>query len=486
MIKNQEKPIHPEIVKIFLDKNNMDDLEKNLDYGTTVDQAHLIMLMEENIVPKDKVIKILKEIKSLQKSRYRSLKNKKAQRGWYILYENELIKKLGSDVGGCLHTGRSRNDLYATMFRLKLREPFKKLGELSLDLNDTILKSSKKYKDIIIPLHTQMQPAVPSTYGHYLLGIANSLNRDIENLLNAFNEIDFSPLGAGAVGGTSIPINPKRTAMLLGFKKTNDISIDSIASYNYVLNILAALSILNVTISRFGEDLHNWSTKEFDFIEMSKNLTGKSSMMPQKSNPFVIEHIKGIASSNAGYLLSSISTMQKTSFSNAIEVKKDATKSLFPSIKDTIDLLKILKIVVEGIKPKKNIMDKNYYYSFTAATYLSEKLVLKNYYSFREAYNLVGSIVQEALSEEKPFKDICEIRLKDKLGKEDLSEILDYSNIVKNTKYGGGPGGNSFNRIFNSIKKDIENLRNIITEKEKNWKESDKNLSNIVSKYLKK
>ena len=460
------------------------DIENHLKYSVQVDKAHIIMLMEQEIISKENGIKLLEEILSLEESKFKALRGKKAPSGWYLLYEEELIKKLGSKVGGSLHTGRSRNDLYATIFRLKLRAPFFETVRLALDLRSTLLDLSKKHKDTLIPIHTQMQPAYPSTFGHYLLGIDKALGRDIEHLIHAFGEVERCPLGAGAVSGTSFPIGPERTAELLGFLGAKNNSIDSVACYNYNLQLLSALSIIGVTVSRLMTDLQLWTTKEYDYFKLPDRLKEISSMMPQKDNPFILEDIKGKAVSNLGYLTSAIAIMQKIPFTNAIEVKKHASPQIWDSMKRMNEVLELTIIIIKGLTPNKNIMVKHKLYEFMAATAFAEFLVRKKEYSFREAHETVGEIINEAISSEKTFKEIIKKRLGDILDKNELEETLNFSNIVKIMAYGGGPGGDSFTTSYKASKKNQADQVDFIKDKETRWRFSEKKLSKLVTKYI--
>lgn len=477
-----KKDIDPRITEILFGRNINDSVRNELPFSTRIDLAHVIMLMEQKIIPWDNGVKLLKEIVVMRRKKFSSLLGKPATKDWYLTYESELIQTLGVDVGGSLHTARSRNDLYATVFRLKLRSPFATVIGQALDLRSTLLHTYKKHGHISFLIHTQMQPALPSTYGHYLLAVDQALSRDIDQLIHAFDEIDSCPLGAGAVGGTSFPINQKRTAKLLGFKDVVINSIDAVATYNYILRILSALSILGVTISRLTTDLHLWVTKEYSFFTIPETLVGSSSMMPQKVNPFVLEHIKGKMSSTIGYLSSATAAMQKVPFTNAIEVKKEGAVDLWYSLEKTEEALLLLKVMIKGLTPQKDIMLKHKEYLFTASTALTEHLVKRGVYSFREAHHVVGELVREALEKDTPLEEITLKHFSQKITKKELEKILDFSTIIPSLKYGGGPGADS--EIYQECIHTLDDQYKLVQERLNRWRHAEELLDAQVAKYI--
>src|SRR5262249_28798830 len=206
------KPLTPSGQRILLrqnfDQNTLDELLQI----SFVDQAHLVMLTECGIIQRDRAAQLLGGINRLQQEQFAPLRQKPAVRGLFLLYEDYLIETEGTQVGGILQTARSRNDLNATVLKMKLRRPYLHLLEQCLRLHAILLRRAIKFSDVVMPVYTHGQAAMPITYGHYLAGVATALQRDLDAIFAAGKDIQSCPLGAGAVAGTSFPIQTQRTA----------------------------------------------------------------------------------------------------------------------------------------------------------------------------------------------------------------------------------------------------------------------------------
>ncbi|HET9317299.1 MAG TPA: lyase family protein, partial [Vicinamibacteria bacterium] len=231
--------------------------------ATEVDLAHLLVMAEEGLVAPEPTRELLRAVRALRQSDFAPLRGRPAPRGLYLLYEDHLIGLLGARTGGLLQLGRSRNDVGATTLRIRLREPYRKLLGETMRLEAVLLRRARRFADVVMPAYTHYQAAVPVTYGHYLAGVAAAFGRDAAAILVAGADLDRCPLGAGAVGGTSVPIVPLRAAELLGFSVPIGNSIDAVASRDGMLRLVAAAAILGLTLSRLATDLLLWSTEEF-------------------------------------------------------------------------------------------------------------------------------------------------------------------------------------------------------------------------------
>ncbi|MFD9574663.1 lyase family protein [Streptomyces sp. NPDC059982] len=391
-------------------------------------------------------------------------------RGVYLAYESHLREELGEDVGGVLHTGRSRNDLNATTARLRARRYVRPLLEAVDELTAVLLSGAWEHRSVTMPAYTHGQPAVPITYGHYLAALGCSVLRAFADLLHAGRELDVNPLGAGAVGGTSVPIDPGRTGELLGFTTTALNSVDAVASRDFGMRPLSAATVLGVTTARAARDLAAWTAEEASLIRLTDTLVGSSSMMPQKRNPFLIEHIQGRATSALGAFTAAASAMATAPYTNAIAVGTEAMRHVWPGLRGTTDAVVLLRLVVAGAEPDADRMLRRAVEGFTSATYLAERLVASGM-PFRAAHHLVGRTALEALDTSRPLAKtaatVPQIAALAPPG--DLDDWLHPAAVARANAYGGGPGGDSADHALAVLRADHEALRADLAGRNDRW-----------------
>ncbi|CAM5641905.1 argininosuccinate lyase OS=Streptomyces tendae OX=1932 GN=argH PE=4 SV=1 [Streptomyces tendae] len=328
-----------------------DDIRRELGHTSVIDLAHVVMLTECGLLPRDAAAALLRAVTALRADGFRELYDRPAPRGLYLMYESHLIERLGADIGGKLHTGRSRNDIKATITAMRLRDDLADLlGEL-LRLQAVLLARARAHRDVVMPVYTHFQPAMPVTYGYYLAGIATALDRDIAALRHVLAERSDCPLGAGAVSGTDLPIDPARTAELLGFDGPPLHAMDAVASRDTLLRALAAAAGAGLTLSRLATDLQLWSTQEFGFVEFPERLVGGSSAMPQKRNAFLLEHVKAKAAAAVGAWTASAAAMKSTPFTNSIEVGTEAVGGAWSALATVHDGVLLAQVLVSGARP---------------------------------------------------------------------------------------------------------------------------------------
>jgi len=402
-------------------------LDAELPLSVRVDRAHVVMLAERGLIPAAAARDLLDCIAALERDGFAPLLGRPAPRGLYLMYEGYLIERLGPDVGGVLHSGRSRNDLKATITNLRFRawwfEFASEVGRLSAGL----LSRARAYESTVMPIYTHFQAAMPVTYGHYLLGVATALGRDLDALWVAADGLRVCPLGAGAVAGTDLAIDPTRTASLLGFDRSTAHALDAVASRDVHLRLLAAAASLAVTLSRLATDLQLWSTAEFGFLEFPDRLVGGSSAMPQKRNAFLLEHVKAKAGQAIGAWTAAASTMAGTPFTNSIEVGTEAVASLWPGLSAVYDSVLLSQVLVSGARPVPERMMQRAESGFTAATSVANRLVRQGV-PFRTAHHRVGEAVRRAI--ETGSDRIPDFGVGD----------VDLPALVRAHGYGGGPG----------------------------------------------
>ncbi|MFL6162621.1 MAG: lyase family protein [Jatrophihabitantaceae bacterium] len=364
---------------------------------STLDQAHLLMLAECGLIPAAAGRALLACIAGLRDQDFRPLVERPTPRGLYLMYEGYLVEQLGPEIGGVLHTARSRNDVKATATALRLRDWVLRFLEQASRLEAALLSRGRRHAEVLMPVYTHYQAAMPISYGYYLLGVAEALGRDIAAVRQAADGLRLCPLGAGAVAGTDLPIDPARTARLLGFTGSRGHAIDAVASRDVALRLLAASAGLAGTLSRLAADLQLWSTVEFGFLSFPDRLVGGSSAMPQKRNAFLLEHIRAKPAVAIGAWAGAAAAMSATPFTNSIEVGTEAVGMIWPGLLACEQAVLLCQPLVTAAVPNAARMAERAEAGFTNATAVANQLVRQGV-AFRTAHDQVGDAVRKAVA----------------------------------------------------------------------------------------
>jgi argininosuccinate lyase len=442
-----------------------------------VDRAHLVMLAEEGLVAREAAATLLIEIERLRAGRFAALDGAEARRGRYLLYEDWLAARLGEATAGILRTGRSRNDLNATVLLLRLRPPVERLLSETLRLQAILLAGARRHAGTVMPGYTHYQPAVPTTYGHHLGGVARALDRDLETLGAAAVGLDTSPLGAGTGHGTAQPINPLRTAALLGFTRPAPHSLDAVASRDVVLRLLAAAAVLGVTVSRLAADLLLWTTAEFAFLELPDELVGSSSAMPQKRNPFLLEHVKGRSARALGAFVAAATAMHATPFANSVAVGTEGCAGAVEALDAAADSVTLLRLVVAGARPQPAAMLARAAAGQTTATAWAERLVTEEGLSFREAHRLVGQLLTDADATDRR-SPAAPVRMPDH---RDVAGGLDPTSVARAARFGAGPGAEP---ALDDLRRRRAGAALDLTDRTGRWRRADTDLAAAVAALI--
>jgi argininosuccinate lyase len=364
---------------------------------STIDQAHLLMLAERGLIPRSAARALLACIAELRGRDFQQLLGRPAPRGTYLMYEGYLIERLGPETGGVLHTARSRNDLKATATALRLRDWALGFLEQATRLEAALLSRARRHAQVLMPVYTHYQAAMPISYGYYLLGVAEALGRDIAAVQQAAAGLRLCPLGAGAVAGTDLPIDPARTAELLGFTDSYRHATDAVASRDIALRLLATVAGLAITLSRLAADLQLWSTVEFGFLRFPDRLVGGSSAMPQKRNAFLLEHVRAKPAAAIGAWAGAAAGMSATPFTNSIEVGTEAVGMIWPGLLACEQSVLLCQPLVSAATPDAARMAERAEAGFTNATAVANQLV-RHGVAFRTAHEQVGNAVRQAVA----------------------------------------------------------------------------------------
>lgn len=391
-----------------------DDLQI-LNYDIIGSQAHVIMLYEQKIITKSEAGKILKALEGLKE---RELEDVCDAEDIHELVESLVIKKTGIAIGGKMHTARSRNDQVALDMRMKIRDDINIINSCLLDTAEAMVSIAQKHRKTIMPLYTHMQQAQVGTLSHYLLAHADALLRDFERFYGSYDRVNQSPLGAGPVGGTSIPIDRESTSRMLGFDGLVENSIDATSTRDFVAEYLGNVSIAMTNLSRLAEDFVIWSTAEFSFIELSDEFTSPSSVMPQKKNPDILELTRGKTADVIGNLMGVLCTVKglATGYGRDLQQIKSPVWS---TSKTMISALLVVKPMLLTMSVNETRMKRAADSGYLVALDIAEALVQKNI-PFRTAHKISGRIVQVAHQEKKQISKITPKEISSCLGNAEI------------------------------------------------------------------
>ncbi|WP_048057868.1 argininosuccinate lyase [Methanothermococcus okinawensis] len=431
------------------------------------DIAHTKMLMEKNIVSEEDGKEIIKELINIFKNGMESLNLDPSLDDIHMVIESELIKKLGEDIAGRMHTGRSRNDEVATDLRMALREKILQILKQLINMEKNILNLAMEHKETLTIGYTHLQHAQPTTYAHHLLSYVSAIERDILRLLDAYKRINISPLGCGAMATTGFDIDRKRTMELLGFDALIENSMDGVSSRDFIVETMSNLSILGINLSKICEELVLFSTYEFGTITLANEYTSTSSIMPQKKNPDVAEIARAKLSTLNGNLVSVLTILKalpNTYNRDLQEISPHLWKSVY-TVSDTINIIDgMISTLKVNTDRMKELAEKNY----STATELADTLVRECGIPFRTAHGIVGEVVRIAIERNKNMDEVIDEVLNRyglELDKSMIEKALNPMENVKMRKVIGGPAPEEVERAIYSYKERVSNYENEINEK---------------------
>ena len=410
--------------------------------------AHARMLGKQGIIPPENTEAILEGLQDiLSRIDAGTFDFSVSLEDIHMNIEARLTEKIG-EAGKRLHTGRSRNDQVALDIRLYLRDEISEIiGFLDL-LTDSLLYQAESHLGVIMPGYTHLQVAQPVLFSHYMLAYLEMFRRDRGRMSDCLKRLNILPLGAGALAGTTFPIDREYVAGLLDFPEVTRNSIDSVSDRDFALEFLSAASIIMMHLSRFSEELIIWSTSEFRFIELSDSFCTGSSIMPQKKNPDVPELVRGKTGRVYGNLMALLTVMKAL----PLAYNKDMQEDKEP-IFDTTDTVKgSLKIFAEMIRKMRLNVDRMRAAAgggFSTATDVADYLVRKGL-PFRDAHEAVGKAVHYCIEKGKDLPDLTidEWRAFSSSIEEDIVEAI---TLEASVTARGATGGTSPHRVADEI-----------------------------------
>ncbi len=410
--------------------------------------AHVRMLAKQNILTEEEKNKILEGLTGILKDvESGELKITEEYEDIHSFVESNLIDRIG-DTGKKLHTGRSRNDQVALDMRLYTRDEVKKTEGFLKELLKVILRIMEENTQTIMPGFTHMQKAQPITLAHHMGAYFEMFKRDGQRLSDIYERMNYCPLGAGALAGTTYPLDRQYTAKQLGFYGPMLNSMDAVSDRDYLIEFLSAMSTIMMHLSRFSEEIIIWNSNEYQFVEIDDAYSTGSSIMPQKKNPDIAELVRGKTGRVYGALMSLLTTMKGIPLAYNKDMQEDK-ELVFDAIDTTKGCVALFTGMLDTIRFCKERMDKSARHGFTNATDAADYLV-NHGVPFRDAHGIVGRLVLYCIEKNIALDDMAleEYKAVSPVFEEDIYEALSMETCVNKRLTVGAPGKEAMEKVI--------------------------------------
>ena len=417
--------------------------------------AHVTMLAKQGILSekdKDAIIEGLEGIRRDLDSGALTITTESEDIHSFV--EAELISRIG-EAGKRLHTGRSRNDQVALDMRLYVRDEIDELDTLVKGLLTELLSLMEEHLHTYMPGFTHLQKAQPVTLAHHLGAYYEMFRRDRSRLSDIRRRMNYCPLGSGALAGTTYPLDRDYTANLLGFDGPTLNSMDSVSDRDYVIELLAALSMISMHLGRFSEEIIIWNSNEYQFVEMDDSYSTGSSIMPQKKNPDIAELIRGKSGRVYGALMSMLTVMKGIPLAYDKDLQEDKELTF-----DAIDTVKGCLLLFTGMIStmtfRKDVMEESAKKGFTNATDAADYLV-NHGVPFRDAHGIIGQLVLLCIEKKKALDDLSleEFRSVCPVFDQDIYDAISMKTCVEKRVTTGAPGAEAMKQVIEIYKKEL-------------------------------
>lgn len=402
--------------------------------------AHATMLGEVGIVSPEESKQIVEGLKAVQARWERGeLEFRLSDEDIHMNIERYLTEAIGP-VAGKLHTARSRNDQVATDFHLYVRAQIVFSVDALCALQDSLVTLARAHGDAIMPGYTHLQRAQPILFSHHLLAYVSMFQRDVARLQDLWKRVNILPLGAGALAGTTFPINRERVAELLGFDGVYENSMDAVSDRDFALEYLGCCATTIMHLSRLGEEIVLWSTGEFGFVELSDAYSTGSSIMPQKKNADFAELIRGKSGRVYGSLMGLLTTMKGLPLAYNKDMQEDK-ECVFDATDTVLGSLRVMAPMVASLTIRKDAMRAHATKGFTNATDAADYLAKKNM-PFREAHEVVGKLVRYCVEQASELEQLSLETFKrfSPVFESDIYEAIKLETVVNRRLSRGGTG----------------------------------------------
>ncbi len=453
-----------------------------------VDKAHVVMLKEKGIIKKEAAA-ILTCLLNLEERSADFIEHElPAYEDVHTAIESVVIGEIGEDIGGRMHTGRSRNDEVATCIRLALRTELLALLKAVNALRGALLAKAGEHIGTFMPGYTHLQHAQPTTFAHHALAHADAFARDFARLLTVYERTNVCPLGAAAFASTGFPIDRERTARLLGFDAVLENSMDAVSTRDFVIEALSCYANLMTNLSRLAEELILWSSAEFNFIRLPDDYVTGSSIMPQKRNPDYAELVRARTGTVHGCLMSVLAICKALPYSYNRDLQ-EATPHLARATTTTIASVTVMESMIAGLEVQEARMAEQAPRGFTTATELADTIVRETGLPFRTAHTIVAALAADVTDEtwesledtesgkvlvtdilqridEHALSSVGEKLSASGLTEKKMKEALEIAANVRKRRMKGGPAKKETRRMLTRRKTELEKAEKTRQEKE--------------------
>lgn len=459
-------PPAPEFIEYVLAPLMEKDAAKSFHYFNQINKAHLLMLCRCRIVAAEPARSIFRAIRELEAQGIACIDLDPKREDFSSCVEAYILQRCGADIGGQLHTGRSRNDLGGTVTRMAAREALLRSAGQMNQLRQTMLQLAGANVETVCTGYTCGQPAEPVTVAYYFSGYLHALQRDFARLSGAYERLNQCPLGSCSMAGTSFPIDRAMVAADLGFYQETDNALDGIAARDYLLELLAALAIFGNHLSRFCQDMYIWVTHEFSFAEIGGEVAMCSSIMPQKKNPVTFEHVKGKSAHLLAAFISAAGALKGIPYTQVRDSSIEAAHSLGDALREIEGAAQLLIATLRTMRFSETHLLQMAEENFCTVSELANVLVRDCGLSFRQAHTVVGEAVAAILARGQKPMDITAGLLRDiaekSCGKaicptkDMIAAALDAGKNARSRNSAGGPAPDQVRRQLAALSEQLE------------------------------
>jgi argininosuccinate lyase len=397
MRQRLREPLGQPFIDAVLGPRLLADAETSLPAMVAANQAHLVMLRACGLITAAAAAPVARALLAIERDGLAADQLDPGLEDLYANLERAVTRMAGEDAAGRMHLARSRNDLWATVARVTARAMLLRAHERLLDLRARLLELAAEHAGVVIPGFTHLQPAQPITAGFYFHGVEQALARDAGRLAEAYPRLNRCPLGAGALAGTTFPIDRELTARLLGFDGPLASALDSVASRDFAPEILSAFALTSITLSRMAEDLYFWSSAQVGLLDFSGAVAVASSIMPQKKNAAALEHVKGRAGQVVGALTAALVAAKGTHFMHSRDTSVETTLPLTQGEQALAVILDLTHAVLDASTFRPEAGLRSTAADFSTVTDLADTLVREADLPFRLAHEICAALVVETL-----------------------------------------------------------------------------------------